>query len=97
MKLKDNSLTGYSDFSFLATFDTNPVTPGNPIVFNYPVHNAGGHYNPTTGIYITPIDGIYEFIFRIRADNIADAIARFMIDDGDVGSFSITHIVEQKL
>ena len=42
---------GYSGTSFLATFDTDSVTPGDPIVFNYIVHNSGGHYNSTTGIY----------------------------------------------
>ena len=49
--------TGYSDTSFLATFDTNSVTPSDPIVFNYPVENTGGHYDPTTGIYTVPISG----------------------------------------
>ena len=61
--------TGYSATAFLATFDTTSVTPGDPIVFNYPVHNAGVHYDPTTGIYTTPIDGTYEFLFCFRANN----------------------------
>ena len=45
------------------------------------MHNIGGHYDPTTGIYTTPIDGTYEFIIRLRAYN--DAIAEaFLIVDG---------------
>ena len=73
--------TGYSGTAFLATFDTDPVTPGDPIVFNYAVHNDGGHYDSTTGIYTAPIDGIYEFVFRIRADNDA-AFGAWLIVDG---------------
>ena len=78
----------------LATFDTSSMTPGDPIVFNNPVHNTGGHYDPTTGIYTAPIDGTYEIIFRIRADSIADTIARLVVDGSDVSSFSTIHIVE---
>ena len=51
------------------------MASSDPLLFNYPVHNTGGHYDPTTGIYTTPIDGTYEFILRIRAyeENIASA------------------------
>ena len=48
------------------------MTPADPIVFNYPMHSAGGHYNSTNGTYTVPIDGIYEFIFRFQADNDAE-------------------------
>ena len=58
------------------------MTPGDPILFNYPVHNTGGHYDPTTGIYTVPIDGIYQFIVRIYTN--ADAtIGVILIVDGD--------------
>ena len=59
---------GYADASFLATFDEITLTPTDPIVFNYPVLNPGGHYNPNTGIYTIPIDGVYEFIFQLWSD-----------------------------
>ena len=67
---------GYSDTSFLATFDTDPITPTNPTIFNYAVLNPGGHYDVTTGIYTVPIDGIYEIIFHFRSfnDNTAQAL-----------------------
>ena len=42
--------TGYSGTTFLATFDTYLLSPTDPVVFNNPVHNNGGHYDPTTGI-----------------------------------------------
>ena len=35
-------------------------------MFNYPVINTGGHYDPATGIYTVSIDDIYEFIFQFR-------------------------------
>ena len=70
----------YSGTSFLATFDTDSVTPGDPIVFNYIVHNTGGYYDPTTGIYTVPLDGTYEIIFRIRAENDANVGAWLVVD-----------------
>ena len=75
---------GYSDTSFLATFDCGTLTPTDPIVFNYPVHNAGGHYDPTTGIYTVPLDGTYEIIFRIRAYEDASVDAWLMVDGEEV-------------
>ena len=75
------SFSGYSDTSFLATFDTSPVTPTNPIVFNYAVLNPGNQYNSTTGIYTVPLDGTYEIIFQFQSynDNMAPA---FLVVDG---------------
>ena len=44
------------------------LTPTDPIVFNYPVLNPGGHYDNTTGVYTVPIDGDYEFIFYLLSN-----------------------------
>ena len=55
-------VSGYSDTSFLATFNELYITPTDPIVFDNAVLNTGGHYDPTTGIYTVPIDDTYEFI-----------------------------------
>ena len=74
--------------SFLATFDITTLNPGNPIVFNYLVHNAGGHYDPTTGIYTVPIDGTYEFIFRFYAYNDVGFGAWLVVNGDDVSLFS---------
>ena len=60
------------------------MTPGDPIVLNYTVHNTGGHYDPTTGIYTAPIDGTYEFIFNFRAYDDADIGAYLVVDGEDV-------------
>ena len=80
-----HSCTGYSGTSFLATFNTGTLTPGDPIVFNYAVHNTGGHYDPTTGIYTVPLDGTYEIIFRIRAYE-DPTVPAFLVVDGEVVS-----------
>ena len=72
--------TDYSGTSFLATFDTDQVTPDDPIVFDYIVHNTGGHYDPTSGIYTTPIDGTYEFIVHIWSDNDVNLGAWLTVD-----------------
>ena len=78
------SPTDYSGTSFLATFDTDTLTPTDPIVFNYPVHNAGGHYDSATGIYTVPIDGTYEFIVHIWSSNDNSVDAYLIVDDTDV-------------
>ena len=76
--------TGYSDKTFLATFDVYTLTPTNPIVFNYPVYNAGGHYDSTTGIYTVPLDGTYEFTVHIWSYNDATVAALLTIEGTDV-------------
>ena len=71
--------------SFLATFDIQTLTPTNPIMFDYPILNTGGHYNPTTGIYTVPIDGTYEFIFQYRTLNDNSAESFLEVDGTRVG------------
>ena len=75
---------GYSGLSFLATFDVGTLTPTDPIVFNNPVHNSGGHYDPTTGIYTVPQDGIFQFFFRIIAYEDSSTGAFLIVDDVQV-------------
>ena len=102
LKLKSNSCklqkcnndttvfhTGYSDTPFLVTFDTTPMTPGDPIVFNYIAHNTGGHYDPSNGFYTTPVAGTYEFIFRFRAYQDADLGAHLVVDGVQVSLLNI--------
>ena len=49
-------------------------------MFNYPVFNTGGHYDPTTGIYTAPIDGTYEFIFHFESDS--DSYTAYLVVNG---------------
>ena len=89
---KTFSTLGYSDTSFLATFETSLVITSDPIVFNYPVHNTGGHYDPTTGIYTVPLDGTYEFIFHFWGFNDVTVGALLVVDSDAVSLFSKTVI-----
>ena len=68
------------------------MTVGDPIVFDNPVHNAGGHYDPTTGIYTTPIHGTYEFIFNFRAYQDTVVGAWLVVDGNRVSLLSTTDI-----
>ena len=71
-------LIGYANTSFLATLDYDPGTPGDPIIFNVDPLNPGGHYDATTGIYTVPLDGVYEFMLHILADD--DQLMQAFID-----------------
>ena len=81
------TIVGYSDTSFLATFDTSSLTPTDPIVFNNPVLNTGGHYDPATGIYTVPVDGTYEFIFHMQTLNDNTAAGVLEVDNVQVVTF----------
>ena len=72
---------GYANTSFLATLDYDPLTPGNPIVFNVASLNLGGHYDMASGIYTVPVDGVYEFILHILCLNDAACRAYIEVDD----------------
>ena len=85
--------TDYSGTAFLATFDTTTLTPTDPIVFNYTVHNTGGHYDSTTGIYTTPIDGTYEIIVHLWSDNDVKLGAALTVDGVDVSNATAVHLV----
>ena len=78
--------TGYSGTAFLATFDTDTLTPTDPVVFNYPIHNTGGHYNSTTGIYTVPLDGTYEFIVSIRSNDDTTLAAWLTVDGANLSN-----------
>ena len=77
-------ILGYADTTFLATIPFGPQIPTNPIVFDVPVQNSGGHYDNTTGIYTAPIDGTYEFIVHILSLNDYQNRAHLVVDGTDV-------------
>ena len=65
------------------------MTPEDPIVFNYIVHNTGSHYDPSNGFYTTPVAGTYEFIFRFRAYEDADLGVHLVVDGVQVSLINI--------
>ena len=80
-------MIGYSDFTFLAGISANDVSPiPTPIVFDDHKINLGDHYNPTTGIYTVPLDGIYEFYVQIESyqDSNNDWGFEIVVDGEDV-------------
>jgi hypothetical protein len=54
--------------SFSAYRNTGTTyTSGQTIIFNTPIFNVGGHYNPSTGRFTAPVAGIYLFRVDYRA------------------------------
>ena len=73
--------SGYSNASFLATFSTLHPSIVTPLIFDQEVLNAGGNYNPLTGIYIAPLDGDYMFNFHLWCTDL-DNLYPFLVVDG---------------
>ena len=83
-------LTGYSDLTFLAGIRASTVTPpSDPIVFDDARINPGEHYDPMTGIYTAPLDGIYEFTVQIESNLESDNDWGFWVNvDGEDTTFT---------
>ena len=80
-------LVGYGDLTFLAGISAQTVSPiPAPIVFDDAKINPGNHYDPTTGIYTVPLDGIYEFYAQIESyvDSNNDWAFYIVVDDEDI-------------
>ena len=75
-----DNILGYSDLTFLATFDTISPAVTQPIIFNNAVLNPGGHYDNETGIYTVSIDGTYELIFNLASSADVEYRAHLNVD-----------------
>ena len=76
------------DAAFLASFNYDPGTPTDPIVFNVSTLNPGGYCNTSSGNYTVPLDGVYEFMFHIWGLQDSGYDAYLAVDGVQVLSFS---------
>lgn len=51
--------------AFAAGLTTSFPPPDAPVVFSHVVYNTQGSYDPTTGLYIAPINGTYVFSYHL--------------------------------
>ena len=79
------SIKGYADTAFLATIDAETVSPvPDPIIFNETRYNPGGHYDPETGIYTVPLDGLYFVSATLRSQPDNDYWMQIVVDGSDI-------------
>ena len=72
------------DFAFLAGISAFTVAPvPAPVIFDDDKINLGDHYDPKTGIYTVPLNGIYEFYVQIESylDSDNDWEIYVLVDD----------------
>ena len=58
---------GHKSDGFLAYVSADVATPSseNPIIFNTEEYEYGNNYNPATGVYTVPRDGLYLIHARV--------------------------------
>lgn len=60
--------SGQPSFSSAMTGGWITVNPGNPVIFNSPQFNLGGHFNSSNGRFTAPVGGRYIFAFNFYID-----------------------------
>ena len=79
------SIVDYADTTFLATINAGTISPvPNPIIFNETRYNPGGHYDPQTGIYTVPLDGLYAIAATLRSYPDNDYAVRIVADGSPI-------------
>lgn len=58
-------MEGRAAFSAYLDHDLDGVTNHQTIAFNKPLYNSDASYDPSTGVFTAPYDGLYLFIYFI--------------------------------
>jgi hypothetical protein len=66
---------------------TGDASPLSPMIFDNVLANHGSAYDPLTGIFTLPSDGLYFFFVNIRYQGLTSAhtLERLLIRDGGIG------------
>ena len=79
--------------SFRAKFSASGTLGSvNTLVFNdvttsgFGLHNVGGHYSTSTGIFTCPVDGLYFFQFNVYQNNTTDTEVDLYVGSQAVGN-----------
>ena len=92
-----------ADFTACPNVDIS-YNPGTIIQFGEALTNTGGFFNPDTGIFTCPVDGLYYFFITIYTDNDVDIMAAIYLDGNrmvdmyssqDGGNHGVTSLVTE--
>ena len=86
----------YGDTVFLAALQSSISSTADPVLFDWEVINHGGHYNPSTGEYTVPYDGIHHFHTQMQGDLSTDTIwLTIQVDGSESGSHRDAWLFEE--
>ncbi len=60
----------------------------NPVIFNDEIYDISGNYDPSTGLFTAPVDGMYTFYGTIYADAVVLQLWH-LLNDARIASIGI--------
>ncbi|KAL4229496.1 hypothetical protein ACF0H5_012536 [Mactra antiquata] len=80
--------------AFTAYLDHNLDNLGidHPIVYNKVILNEGSAYNPTSGMFTCPMDGLFAFYFSVSTNGVNQIVAKLTVNgENKVDAISDTY------